>query len=48
MKAVGIGGEADFAALEAYAPVVDRFLLDAKPPAGASLPGGMRRPSTGG
>ncbi len=40
MKAVGIGGEADFAALEAYAPVVDRFLLDAKPPAGASLPGG--------
>jgi phosphoribosylanthranilate isomerase len=40
MKAVGIGSEADFAALEAYAPVVDRFLLDAKPPAGAGLPGG--------
>ena len=40
MKALGIGEAADFAALEAYAPVVDRFLLDAKPPAGASLPGG--------
>ncbi|MBC9178194.1 phosphoribosylanthranilate isomerase [Pseudoroseomonas ludipueritiae] len=40
MKALGIAGEADFALLDAYAPVVDRFLLDAKPPAGASLPGG--------
>ncbi len=40
MKALGIGSEADFAALEDYAPAVDRFLLDAKPPAGASLPGG--------
>ena len=40
MKALGIGEAADFAALEAYASVVDRFLLDAKPPAGASLPGG--------
>ncbi|MDB5371140.1 MAG: phosphoribosylanthranilate isomerase [Roseomonas sp.] len=40
MKALGIAGEADFALLDAYAPVVDRFLLDAKPPRGASLPGG--------
>ncbi len=40
MTALGIGEAADFAALDAYAPVVDRFLLDAKPPAGASLPGG--------
>jgi phosphoribosylanthranilate isomerase len=40
MKALGIGSEADLALLDAYAPVVDRFLLDAKPPAGASLPGG--------
>jgi phosphoribosylanthranilate isomerase len=40
MKVLGIASEADFALLDAYAPVVDRFLLDAKPPAGASLPGG--------
>ncbi|SDE01709.1 phosphoribosylanthranilate isomerase [Belnapia rosea] len=40
MKAVGIAAPEDLEALAAYAPVVDRFLLDAKPPAGASLPGG--------
>jgi phosphoribosylanthranilate isomerase len=40
MKALGIAAEADLALLDTYAPVVDRFLLDAKPPAGASLPGG--------
>ncbi|MCG7361741.1 phosphoribosylanthranilate isomerase [Roseomonas sp. ACRSG] len=40
MKALGIAEEADLALLDTYAPVVDRFLLDAKPPAGASLPGG--------
>jgi phosphoribosylanthranilate isomerase len=40
MKALGIATEADFAVLDAYAPVVDRFLLDAKPPSGATLPGG--------
>ncbi|EHL95380.1 N-(5'phosphoribosyl)anthranilate isomerase [Acetobacteraceae bacterium AT-5844] len=40
MKALGIATEADLALLEAYAPVVDRFLLDAKPPEGATLPGG--------
>jgi phosphoribosylanthranilate isomerase len=40
MKALGIAGPADFALLDAYAPVVDRFLLDAKPLPGATLPGG--------
>ncbi|MBO1073013.1 phosphoribosylanthranilate isomerase [Roseomonas marmotae] len=40
MKALGIATEADLARLDAYAPAVDRFLLDAKPPPGASLPGG--------
>jgi phosphoribosylanthranilate isomerase len=40
MKALGIAGPADFALLDAYAPVVDRFLLDAKPLPGAALPGG--------
>ncbi|SHI96903.1 phosphoribosylanthranilate isomerase [Roseomonas rosea] len=40
MKALGIATEADLALLDAYAPVVDRFLLDAKPPPGATLPGG--------
>jgi phosphoribosylanthranilate isomerase len=40
MKALGVAEEADFSLLDAYAPAVDRFLLDAKPPAGASLPGG--------
>lgn len=40
MKALGIGEPADLARLAAYAPAVDRFLLDARPPPGASLPGG--------
>ncbi len=40
MKALGIGGREDLARLGAYAPVVDRFLLDARPPPGADLPGG--------
>lgn len=40
MKALGIAGEADFALLEEYSTAVDRFLLDAKPPPGASIPGG--------
>jgi phosphoribosylanthranilate isomerase len=40
MKVLGIASEDDFALLDAYARVVDRFLLDAKPPVGASLPGG--------
>jgi len=40
MKALGIAGPDDLALLDAYAPAVDRFLLDAKPPPGAALPGG--------
>lgn len=44
MKALGIAGPGDFALLDAYAPAVDRFLLDAKPPPGATLPGGNAAP----
>ncbi|HYZ32130.1 MAG TPA: phosphoribosylanthranilate isomerase [Crenalkalicoccus sp.] len=44
MKALGIAEAADLAALAEYAPVVDRFLLDAKAPAGAVLPGGNAAP----
>ena len=40
MKALGIASDADLGLLEDYAPVVDRFLLDAKPPPGATIPGG--------
>ena len=40
MKALGVASPADLDALADYAPAVDRFLLDAKPPAGAELPGG--------
>ena len=40
MKAIGVASAADLAVLAAYAPVVDRFLLDAKPMPGAALPGG--------
>jgi phosphoribosylanthranilate isomerase len=44
MKALGIASAADFAALDLYAPVVDHFLLDAKAPPGAALPGGNAAP----
>jgi phosphoribosylanthranilate isomerase len=44
MKALGIAGPADLAALARYAPAVDRFLLDAKAPPGAPLPGGNAAP----
>jgi phosphoribosylanthranilate isomerase len=44
MKALGIAAPEDFAAVEAFAPVVDRFLFDAKPPPGATLPGGNAAP----
>ncbi|MEZ0211741.1 MAG: phosphoribosylanthranilate isomerase [Xanthobacteraceae bacterium] len=40
MKALGIAGPADIARARHYAAVADRLLLDAKPPAGASRPGG--------
>lgn len=44
MKALGIASAADLEALADYAPVVDRFLLDAKAPPGAPLPGGNAAP----
>lgn len=44
MKALGIGAPEDLAAIEAFAPVVDRFLFDAKPPPGGPLPGGNAQP----
>jgi phosphoribosylanthranilate isomerase len=44
MKALGIAARADLAQLDDYAPVVDRFLLDAKAPPGAPLPGGNAAP----
>ena len=40
MKAVGVAGEADLAALETYGRVADQILVDAKPAPGADLPGG--------
>ncbi|MBY0336340.1 MAG: phosphoribosylanthranilate isomerase [Acetobacteraceae bacterium] len=40
MKALGIATPGDLDALPRYVPVVDRLLLDAKPPPGASRPGG--------
>ncbi|WP_322891548.1 MULTISPECIES: phosphoribosylanthranilate isomerase [unclassified Yoonia] len=40
MKAVGVAGPDDLAALETYAQVADQLLVDAKPPMDADLPGG--------
>ncbi|MGG5811003.1 phosphoribosylanthranilate isomerase [Falsiroseomonas sp. CW058] len=44
MKALGIASGADLDRLADYAPAVDRFLLDAKAPPGAPLPGGNAAP----
>jgi phosphoribosylanthranilate isomerase len=44
MKALGIAAREDLAQLDDYAPAVDRFLLDAKAPPGAPLPGGNAAP----
>ncbi|MFC2999047.1 phosphoribosylanthranilate isomerase [Falsiroseomonas tokyonensis] len=44
MKALGIAQASDLDALADYAPVVDWFLLDAKAPPGAPLPGGNAAP----
>ena len=44
MKAIGVAEAPDLDALPAFAPVVDRFLVDAKPPPGAALPGGNAAP----
>ncbi len=40
MKAVGVAGEADLAALDEHARAADQLLVDAKPPEGATRPGG--------
>ena len=40
MKAVGLSGEADLAAIMEYALVADQLLVDAKPGSGTELPGG--------
>jgi phosphoribosylanthranilate isomerase len=40
MKAVGIAAESDLPALDDHARVADLLLVDARPPAGASRPGG--------
>lgn len=40
MKALPVSSAEDFAAVADYAPLVAQFLFDAKPPAGAALPGG--------
>lgn len=44
IKAVGIAGPADLPGVSRHAGVADWLLLDAKPPAGAGLPGGNGRP----
>lgn len=40
MKALAVSGRQDISAARAYEPVVDWLLFDAKPPKGASRPGG--------
>lgn len=40
MKAVGIGSADDVARIAAYEPVADQILVDARPPAAATRPGG--------
>jgi len=40
MKAVGVAEEGDLDGLSDYAGAVDQFLIDARPPRGAELPGG--------
>ena len=40
MKAVGLSGEADLAAIMEYSLIADQLLIDAKPGSGTDLPGG--------
>ncbi|APG82832.1 phosphoribosylanthranilate isomerase [Sinorhizobium americanum] len=40
MKALSVREASDLERIDAYVGIVDRFLLDAKPPAGSELPGG--------
>lgn len=44
MKAIGIAGAGDLAQIDLYADVADQLLIDAKPPKGASRPGGNAQP----
>jgi len=44
MKAIGVSTAADFKAIPRYKGVIDRVLLDAKPPKHATRPGGNARP----
>lgn len=44
MKALGVAGEGDLAAIDRYAEVADQLLIDAKPAEGAELPGGNGLP----
>jgi phosphoribosylanthranilate isomerase len=44
MKAIGVAARADLAAAEPYEDVADLMLIDAKPRAGAALPGGNGLP----
>jgi phosphoribosylanthranilate isomerase len=41
MKVVGVESAADLASLPGYAAVADRILFDARPPQGATRPGGL-------
>jgi len=41
MKAIAVEGTADLASLPGYAAVADRILFDARPPKGATRPGGL-------
>ena len=40
MKAIGVAEAADLAQVDVYAEVADQLLIDAKPPPGATRPGG--------
>ncbi|MEM8538859.1 MAG: phosphoribosylanthranilate isomerase, partial [Pseudomonadota bacterium] len=40
MKAIGVAGAEDLAAIDLYSDVADQLLIDAKPPRNAALPGG--------
>jgi len=40
IKAIAVSSETDIQKADAFQPFVDRILFDAKPPEGASLPGG--------
>lgn len=44
MKALGIAGPNDVAAIDIYSDVADQLLIDAKAPKGAELPGGNGLP----